>query len=883
VGEAEPAFLERAEHITRLRAALELVAKERRGRLLMVSGEAGVGKSTLVQRFGVDVARTARVLRGCCDSLLAPRPLGAFFDIAGQVGGALAARFELGVTPSEAYRAVIAELARHPGTLLVIEDLHWADSATLDVLLMLARRVEETAALTVATFRDDELRPGEDRMRTVLGEVVTFPAVELTRLLPLSLEAVRVLAGRNPPVAVDELHRITGGNPFFVTEVLAAPSEAVPPSVRDAVLTRAARVGQNARGVLEALAVLAGPADPAMLAQMVGDVAGLDECLASGLVRHDDRRIGFRHELARLGVLEAIAPHRRSTLHEAALRALIAAPVGTVDPALLAHHAAGAGQDQAIVRYASLAAERAAALGAHQEAAAQFERALGHANSVSLEARAGLLERRAVECYLADQPEQALGAWREVLTCYRVLANTLKQAATLVWISRLCAFLSRDEDAESAATAALELAEPLAGGESGATRVLAAAYAAIAHLHALADRRDAARSFGTRAMDLARQADDSDTLAAALNTVGSARLCDGDETGVELLETSMRIAREAKLPAQLSRGYANLTSISAASRQYTLVDRYIDEALAHSDECGVTGWRWYLLAVRAQTELERGRWADASHTAQSVLAHARPTSFARVLALVVVARLSIRCSDQAVRSPAGWSLLGEAMDIAQLNRHLQVVGPVAAARAEAAWLDGDRARVDVETAEWLALAVQLNDPWLAGEIAVWRDRAGLTSPTELLAAEPYRLELAGEAADAAASWDRLGCGFDASLALARAHSPEHVRRSFAVLSGLGANRTVLAVSRDLRHRGIRSLPRGPRPATKRHPAGLTPRETEVLALLAAGLPTSEIASQLVLSRRTVDHHIAAIFGKLQVRTRREACAEAARRGLLERG
>ena len=254
-------------------------------------------------------------------------------------------------------------------TVLVVEDAHWADAATLDLLRYLARRLGAAPVLVVVTYRDDELGPVHP-LRLVAGDLATSAVVRRLRLAPLSLGAVAVLAGPDGPDPA-ALYERTRGNPFFVTEVLAAAEDVIPATVVDAVLARAARLPGAARQVLEAAAVVAPPVEPWLLVEAAGAAtAHLDECVAAGMLVAEPGGVGFRHELARLAVEGALAPGRRAGLHGRVLAALMARPGGAVDPARLAHHAEGAGDAAAVLEHAPVAARRAAGLGAHREAAA---------------------------------------------------------------------------------------------------------------------------------------------------------------------------------------------------------------------------------------------------------------------------------------------------------------------------------------------------------------------------------------------------------------------------------------------------------------------------------------------------------------------------------
>jgi DNA-binding CsgD family transcriptional regulator len=232
--------------------------------------------------------------------------------------------------------------------------------------------------------------------------------------------------------------------------------------------------------------------------------------------------------------------------------------------------------------------------------------------------------------------------------------------------------------------------------------------------------------------------------------------------------------------------------------------------------------------------------------------------------------------------PEVWPLLREAWTMAEPTGELPRIAPVACARAEAAWLEGDRDQVDEATRAALELALECNACWAIGELAAWRRRAGLDVDRDLSgrAVEPYARELAGDYEAAARAWAALGCPYEAALAFAEVPGEEPVRLALEALQGLGARPAAAIVARKLRERGVRDVPSGPRKAARENPAGLTARELEVLALVSEGMRNAEIAERLVLSEKTVDHHVSAILRKLGVSSRGRAAAEAVRLGLV---
>jgi DNA-binding CsgD family transcriptional regulator len=834
---------------------------------VLIAGEAGIGKTALVRAFCAD----RRALATACDALYTPRPLGPFVDLAEEVAGEFADVLEADPAHGELVAALGGELRRRAPAILVLEDLHWADEATLDVLRLLARRIESLPALLVGTYRDDELDRGHP-LRTVLGELPAA-AVERLALPPLSVAAVGELAGE-ARVDAGELHRHTAGNPFFVTEVLAGDGE-IPATVRDAVLARVVRLDGAARALLDAVAILPLRAELWLLEALVdGGLGELEACLASGVLRAERNAVRFRHEIARVAVVDAIPPHQRLLLHRRALVALAAASGRRRDLARLAHHAEAADDAAAVLRYAPAAGERAATLGSHREAAAQFARALRYADGLPPTRRAELLERRSYECYLTHRIADALDARVRALDQHRAAGDRLREGDSHRWLSRLAWFEGDNPRAEREARLAVELLEPLGPG-----RELAMAYSNMAQLRMLSRDHAEALDLGARAIALAERLEATDILAHALNNVGVSTVLSGRATGWALLERSRDLALAGGHEEHAARAYTNLGTMSVDQHDPARALLHLDAGITYCVERDLDAWTLYMTGYRARLELDRGRWDEAASLATAVLRHPRMTAPSRLTPLVVVGRVRARRGD-----PDPWTPLDEALELARGTGELQRLGPVAIARAEARWLAGEDAEIAAETEVALALAVKQGDRWAAGELYVWRRRAGRRDRALALdaLAEAPRRELEGAPDRAAALWGALGYPFESALALARTGTQAAQRSALAELQRLGARPAAARVARTLRERGARGLRRGPRAATRENPAGLTPRELEVLELLAAGLRDADIAGRLFLSPRTVAHHVSAILRKLGVRSRSEAGARAARLGIVRR-
>jgi DNA-binding CsgD family transcriptional regulator/tetratricopeptide (TPR) repeat protein len=852
-------------------------ARAGRGRLVLVGGEAGVGKTALVSELALRHRQTARILQGACDALTTPRPLGPLADVAPAFGGGLD-RLLRDEAPREVLFPALLQRLRDSRvvTVLVIEDVHWADEATLDLLRFLARRLGPAATLVVATYRDDEVGPLHP-VQLLAGDLAGSALVRRLRLAPLSRQAVAVLAGPHG-MDPDALHERTGGNPFFITEVLAAGDEVIPATVVDAVLARAARLSPPARQVLDAAAVVAPPVETWLLVEAAGAApAQVDECVAAGMLQGQAGGVGFRHELARLAVERTLGPGRRAELHSRALAALQTQPGAAPDPARLAHHADGAGDATAVLAHAPVAARRAAALGAHREAAAQYERVLRFADGLAPAARAELLERHSYECYLTDQLPEAIASRERALGCWRALRDRRKEGDTLRWLSRLAWYQGRNADAERAGREAVGLLEGLAPGPE-----LAMAYSNLSQLGMLAGRNEEALAWGGRAIDLAESLGQNEILVHALNNVGAVDWAQGRPGGRRTLERSLALALADGLEEHAARAYTNLAYSALNLRDSALASRYLDEGVRYCTERDLDSWRLYMLASQARFDFEQGRWTAATRTIETVLRDPRTAPISRIEALAVLGRLRARRGD-----PGVWPLLDEALALATLTGELQRLGPVAVARAEAAWLEGDpgSARAVVEDALDLAEGIAgQNWPWPTGELAFWLWRLGGPDrlPTSGLpdgAAEPFALQMAGAWDTAADRWRALGCPYEAAAALADSDQEPQLRTALTELERLGARPLAAAVARKLRELGVRGLARGPRPATRANPANLTARELEVLGLLVEGRSNRQIAERLFISNKTASVHVTNLLAKLGVHSRLEAAAMARHLGL----
>jgi len=848
-------LLERDAALAELEAAVDRVTTGGQGELAVVTGEAGVGKSSLVGHF-TRTGAPGEVLWGACDSLRAPRPLGPLVDIARSIGVTTSARDAL-------FAGIYEHLQAVPkAAVVVVEDVHWADAATLDLLTMLGRRIDRTRGLLVITYRDDELDP-EHPLWPLLADVAGHVRARIA-VCPLSLDAVVTLAGQHaaPDVDAAALHRVTGGNPFYVTECLAAGSTAVPSTVREAVLARAARLSPPARRLLDVVAVVPGAAD----LELLGDTGdALDEVTARGILVAGAGQVAFRHELARLAIDGALGPARRRALHQEVLATLLAASP-PVPAARLAYHAGEAGDVAAVLEHAPEAAAQAVAVGGHREAAALLGQALRFADRLPARDRAALWARLGAEAHYLGQPEMAIDAYRQAIDGYRRLGDRAREGELLAALAGPYGELGRQADSRAAVFTAIELLEDL-----GPSAELAVAYGSAASQHMLARELAEAEVVAQRSIALCEQIGRRDHLCYVLIQSGIGVLMAGDDAGLARIRRGIAIARAEGWDHRVGLGLLQIGSGAGEVRRYDLAVPALREAIAFCDDHELLAYLRYCQAWQARCDLELGRWNEADALAGELVFSRATRGVTRITALTVLGKLRARRGD-----PEVWPVLDEALAIARASGHLQRLWPAAAARAEAAWLEGRPADELPVLDEALALATDLAYPWAVDELTWWRLRA--TTPTaEALPRQgrnavgpstPFGALVAGDPG-AAGWWAELGCSYEAALARADSAAPEEVEAGHAALVALGARPAAAYAAARLRAVG-RRVPRGSAATTRAHPHGLTRREAEVAALLGEQLTNAEIAARLFISTKTVDHHVSSILAKLGASSRRDA-------------
>jgi DNA-binding CsgD family transcriptional regulator/tetratricopeptide (TPR) repeat protein len=853
-------LLERGALLDELRAAARAAA-DGEGRLIVLEGEAGVGKSSVLRAIAARPEPGMRVLWGACDALATPRPLGPLADMAAGGAAATAARLQSGGSIHDVFDAFLTDL--DTPTVAVMEDLHWADEATLDLLRFVGRRIGGRPSLLLGSARDDELNSAHP-LRTVLGDLATS-GMQRHRIEPLTSDAVRRLAAGHE-VDAGELHRVTGGNPFYVTEVLAARGAEVPTTVRDAVLTRARRLSEGARELLELASMEPGGVERSLLRMLSVDDRAVDETVRASALVDDGRVLRFRHELARRAVESSLARDRSRELHRLLLEAL--GGERNADAARLAHHAAAAGDAAASLRWSRSAGDAALRAGAHREAAAHYADAVTHADLLPAAEAAALFAAQAETLHALDQPGRAVTAWERVVELHEATGDEVGLSWARAQLARAIWTAGSSREGYELIKATIATLDPIA--EDRADGRVAEAYGIAAYLAMLARDSEDAVTWARRAIALAEATGNRSALPIAYNALGAARICGFEDVGgIADLVRSGELGQELGVWRSVAGRYSVAGSALGEIRRYAEGIAELEAGIAYAEAHDMDFSRHYSVAWLARIRLEQGRWAEADDLASQALGDGETSPISPMVALLVRGRVRVRRGEPGARGP-----LDEAWAIAQRTGDLQRTWPAIAGRAEAAWLEEWPATDTAEVVE--GLRTVLDDarrrrlPWAIGELAFWLDRLGHGPVDSAGAAAPFAASVAGDHRLAAERWTSIGCPYEAAWALADLDDEQSLRRALASLMSLGADPLAARIRRRLREAGVKGIPTGPRRSTASSPSGLTARETEVLELLAEGLTDREIADVLVLSPRTASHHVSAILAKLGVRRRAEA-------------
>ena len=851
-------LLEREKQLADL-AAIVVGLEKSGGRVVLIRGEAGIGKTSLVDEL-VDRHRdTAHILIGACDDLLTPQTLGPFWDVARDEPDV-----EVALETDDRRRvqeAVLTLLSRRlRPTILIIEDTQWADESTLDAIRYLGRRVARTNGVILLTYRDSEVDL-DHPLRQVIGDLPATAVVRMP-LEPLSAKAIAAMIGEGHHDVAAVLHQ-TDGNPLYVTEMLAWDSDDVPSSIHEMVVARASKASPGAEQLLAVVSVVPGEAERDLVASLVGEkLDGLEEAQQLGLLRATTDTIHYVHELQRRAIESSLLPDRRRNLNASILATL---GPGT-DPARLVHHSREAGDVDALIIYAPIAARAAIAAGSSTEAVEHFRLIepyldrldIGVAAAVLYEwaeqahhqhdAAAVDLIQRSVDLRRADDDEVALG---DALTlASRINLRHLNTAMAMDLATEAVDVLAGHPDTPEHATALSELA-----------------FVTWLHL----ENVPAGIDIADRALEAADRSGDADARIEALIAKGNMQWSIGIKGGMDLLETARALAHDVGNRQTETRALSNMTSMAADFRNMPLATDLVRRTLE-------TAARYEMPAIEARTQamyaeilLWNGDWDKVDDAATAALG---ATPYTETIAWRVLGTLQARRGRSETRTA-----LDRMWALAQSAEQLTVLDPAASALAEFMWLSGERDSGWLKPLDAvLAQGLKAGTPWPSGALAFWMWKLGRLDARPEGTFEFYGWIIDEEPERSVEFWRSRAVPYETALALMHCGTDGELE-ALRISEDLGADALASRIRKHLAERGV-AAPRGKGRATREHAAGLTRRQAEVLDLLAEELTNAEIADRLFLSPRTVENHVAAILMKLDVPSREAAVAVSTERQLI---
>jgi DNA-binding CsgD family transcriptional regulator/tetratricopeptide (TPR) repeat protein len=855
--EREPAFAALDECAARANAG--------RGGLALVVGEAGAGKTAFVDAFVSRRPDDIRLLWGSCDPLSTPRPLGPIVDVSTDLAPSSRAMFRDAEQAYDIFDAVFDDLQATP-SILVIDDLHWADQGTVDLLRFVLRRVQRSRSLLILTARNDEVTV-DSHVQQLLGDISRSPVATWIPLLPLSVAAVATLVG-DRAIEPRWLHRVTAGNAFFVSEMLDHPVDDLPTSVRNAVLARTAGLDEAAWDLLYLLACAPEAIPDYLLAELGITVPPLKRLHQANLISRTARGVAFRHDLCRVAVAGVIPPGAEAHLHRRMIEAYDA--VGRIDPAVISHHALGAGDQERVRSAATAAGVEAARSGAHRQAAEFYRTALNSSAGLSASEEATLLELLAEEFYLVDQLDDAIDACRRALHLRQEVGVPADISAAHHAMSIYEWYNANRTAAEQEVAQAVSVFSHAQLDTPDQLAALGHGLAMQAYLAMQASDLVTAGSLARRAAEIAETAGEAALGVRVAIIDGICSVMRGLASGRDDILSILRSAPK-HLDVIYSSGYSNLTYLDVEERRLDAASDLLDVSLQLTVERDLPVCRVWQLGSRARLHLMRGDWTEASADAAHVL-DIRCAPLARFWPALVRGLIALRSTGR------GGDDIADAWQLAvRYGEPLRLI-PAAAAFTEFGWLTGTPVVLDeycrlIEGHELPGLS------WARGELATWLHRIGVEVEVGDVA-EPYRLYLDGDLMAAADAFDRLDVQYEAALVLTETGIEDAVRRGLDLLDGLGALAVGDKVRADLRSAGVVKVPARRRAASLANRVGLTARQAEVLRLMGEGLTNAEMAAVLFLSVKTIDHHVSAILTKLDAPNRREAVMRARSRGIL---
>ena len=860
-------LLERKDSLDRLSQLVTDVSAGE-GKTVLLSGEAGIGKTSLIKYFTNDLNSDIEILWGGCDALFTPRPLGPLYDIAYQIKSNIINMLENEEKRVSIFSEFLNYLERTPHLkIIVIEDIHWADEATLDLVKFLSRRINRTKSILILSYRDEEI--DEDHpLRSILGDLPNSETTRI-RLYPLSETTVETLM-KNEGIKNENFYERTGGNPFYVTEVLAHKNEELPSSIKEAVIARTSKLSADTKELLEIISVIPTNVEMKFLRKLFNKIEdNIDQCINLAILVVDKNLISFRHELARLAILNSIPEMKKMQLHQKVLNCLLEDNNQQALLAQIVHHASQARDKNAIIKYTPLAAQHASKFGAHREAAANYLIALENSENLSTEKKLELYDGRYYECYLTGQIEDAIEACKATQEILHDLDDPLQLGDNYRRLSRLMWFSDKHSKCVEYIQKAIKILEKLPPGHQ-----LAMSYSNRSQIFMLEEKTNLAVEWGEKAIKLARNLNNAEIEIHALNNIGTAKMRADDDNGEPILKKSLSLALQKGFDDQAVRAYINLGCNNLSRRRLEIARKYFAKGIEHCNIKDLDIHKSFMMGEISKISLDVGNWDEAVEKAEMVLKQKNANIIDKIIPLSVIGIVRARRND-----PGALNVLDEAVSLSVHSGEFPDNLVAKITKAEAYWLLNKFDLIVNEIKTSYLNVIDSNNTWKIGELAFWIWKGGRLTEIPNNIAKPYFLQINGDWKGAADEWKKLGCLYQEAPALADGNE-DSKRKALIILDSLGATATINLIKQQMRDCGIKKIPKGPRQSTKANPAGLTTRQLDVLNLVTNGHPNSEIANKLFISPKTVDHHISAILSKLGVHSRTQAVAAASELSIL---